>query len=309
MRRINAGLAALLAIGFFLAACSGKDDESKPVPAVEVLYNRAMDALERRKFKDAIADFEEIERTYPFSPWTRRAQLMIAYSHYDNQKYDDAIVALDYYIKLHPGHKDVVYAYYLKAISYYDQITDVGREQSITEQARSSLQEVVARFPESEYARDAKIKLDLVVDHLAGKEMNIGRFYLKQRYYVAASRRFQSVVEMFQTTTHTPEALHRLVESYVSLGVKEEAQKYAAVLGHNYPGSKWYEYSYNLLTKRGIQKSPSSKWLNLRLPWFKKDEVSAELPAPTAGVEGTGEGEKTSNPPLTHENLSREILN
>lgn len=250
-----------------LPACKNKKDDA-PVPPVEELYNRAMDKMQKGKYKDAIEDFEEVERTYPFSPWTTRAQLMVGYAYYQNEKYSEAVGALDQFIKLHPGHRDVAYAYYLKALTYYDQIVDVRREQSMTEQAKTSLQEVVARFPESEYSRDARIKLDLVIDHLAGKEMDIGRFYLKQRHFVAAASRFRNVIENYQTTTHAPEALHRLVECYVSIGIKEEAQKYAAVLGYNYPGSQWYEYSYALLTSRGIEEAPKSKWLDISMKWF-----------------------------------------
>ena len=157
------------------------------------------------------------------------------------------MVALDRFVKLHPGNKDTPYAYFLKALNYYEQITDVGRDQGITQKAREALNEVVRRYPESQYAKDAKIKLDLVLDHLAGKELEIGRYYLNRGKLIGAINRFKHVIDSYQTTTHTPEALHRLVEAYLALGIKEEAQKYAAVLGHNYPNHPWYEKSYRLI--------------------------------------------------------------
>ena len=178
---------------------------------------------------------------------------MAAFAHYQSLKFDDAILALDRYIQLHPGGDQVAYAYYLKGLCYYEQITDVGRDQKITNQALEALREVVRRFPDSEYSRDAKLKIDLTVDHLAGKEMEIGRFYLKQQNYMAAIGRFRKVVDDFQTTSHTAEALHRLIEAYLSMGLTGEARQTAAVLGHNFPGSPWYEDSYDLLINAGVK--------------------------------------------------------
>ena len=176
---------------------------------------------------------------------------MSAYSNYQNNKYDDAIVGLDRFIQLHPSNRDVAYAYYLKALCYYEQISDVGRDQRITQQALDALAEVVKRFPESPYARDARLKVELAIDHLAGKEMAVGRYYQSNQQYVGAINRYRVVIERYQTTTHVPEALHRLVESYLSLGVKSEAQEAAAVLGFNFPGSEWYQDSYYLMTGEG----------------------------------------------------------
>ena len=188
---------------------------------------------------------------------------MSAYSYYKDNKYDDAVNALDRFIQLHPGNPDAVYAYYLKGLCYYEQIVDVGRDQRVTELALESLNEVVTRYPNTPYARDARLKVDLARDHLAGKEMEIGRYYLVRDQYLAAINRFRRVIEQYQTTTHVPEALERLTECYLALGVKDEAQAAAAVLGYNFPGSDWYQDSYNLLAAQNLQ--PADKpdsWLS-----------------------------------------------
>ncbi len=221
---------------------------------VEDLYNTAMDSLLVGDYFEAARLFDEVERQHPYSTWAAKAQLMSAFAFYQNNKYDEAINALDRFIQLHPGNKDIAYAHYLRAISYYEQISDVGRDQKFTKLALDALEEVARRFPESRYARDVSLKIDLARDHLAGKHMEIGRFYLKQGEYLAAINRFRLVIQDYQTTTHVPEALHRLVESYLVLGVTDEAQATAAVLGHNYPGSPWYADSYVLLT--GIDLRP-----------------------------------------------------
>lgn len=237
---------ALLGVAL-LAGCSGKDKKSGPEPKAEVVYNTAMDNMDKKLYKTAIESFETLEREYPFSVWATRGQVIAAYAYYKQDKYDDAINTIDRFVKLHPGNEDVPYAYYLKALSYYEQIADIRRDQEVTLNARQALQEVVARFPESDYASDAQLKLDLVEDHLAGKELEIGRYYQKRGNFPAAINRYKNVVDHYQTTNHISEALHRLVESYVALGVIGEAKKYAAVLGYNYPDSKWYKYSYKLL--------------------------------------------------------------
>ena len=235
-----------------LAAC-GDDEEKEAKEAaaknapVEKLYATAMDSYNQHHFKQAIDDFEEVERQHPYSEWAPRAEIMAAYAGYRGGQFDDSIAILDRFVKLHPTHKDTPYAYYLKALCYYTQITDVGRDQKMTEDAREALREVVTRFPDSDYAQDAKLKLDLTDDHLAGKEMEVGRYYLRQQEYLAAINRFKFVVDHYQTTSHVPEALHRLVEAYLKLGVVPEAKKYAAVLGYNFPGSDWYRYSYEML--------------------------------------------------------------
>jgi outer membrane protein assembly factor BamD len=240
-------LGVLIGILLLAAACSDKKDTQVERP-VEDIYNTAMDKFDAGNYKGAAADFDEVDRQHPYSVWATKAQVMGAYALYEAQKYDEAIVALDRFIQLHPGNRDTAYAYYLKGLCYYIQITDVGRDQKITEQALKALDEVVRRFPESRYARDARLKLDLTRDHLAGKEMEIGRYYERQGQYLAAINRFRRVIDTYQTTTHVPEALHRLTECYLALGVIDEARTTAAVLGHNYPGSEWYQDSYALLT-------------------------------------------------------------
>jgi outer membrane protein assembly factor BamD len=238
---------ALIATVTIVAGCSGNGDEDYVERPVEELYNQAQDLLERGDARQAGRAFEEVERQHPYSQWATRAQLMSAYAFYEASNYDEAISAAERFIELHPGHEDVPYAYYLIGISYYEQISDVGRDQKMTERALGALDELVRRFPDSRYARDGGLKADLARDHLAGKEMSIGRYYLRRGQYVAAINRFRSVVERYQTTTHVPEALHRLTEAYLALGLQQEAQKNAAVLGYNFPSSEWYQDSYALL--------------------------------------------------------------
>ncbi len=257
----------LATIGLCLSlwACGLFDDEPPEyieLP-VETLYNNGMNAMQSGNMIEAARLFDEVERQHPYSNWAAKAQVMAAYANYLGNRYDEAINALDRFIQLHPGNKDIAYAYYLRAISFYEQISDVGRDQRATKQALAALNEVVRRFPESRYTRDATLKIDLARDHLAGKHMDIGRYYLKQGEFLAAINRFQLVIKDYQTTTHVPEALHRLVEAYLALGVTDEAQSTAAVLGHNYPGSVWYADSYVLLT--GIDLRPeeyNGSWIS-----------------------------------------------
>ncbi len=250
-------LVILLGVSLTLTACSGSSKNKQP-PAeqatVETLYNRASKALEEERYQEATQYFEEVERQHPYSKFARRAQLMSAYASYLDQRYIEAIAGLDRYIQLHPGADDVDYAYYLKALCFYEQISDVRRDQDMTIQAVRALNTLIGRFPESEYVRDASLKRDLTLDHLAGKEMDIGRYYLKQGHINAAINRFRSVVANFDTTSHVAEALHRLVEAYMTLGLRNEAYQIAAVLGHNYPGSKWYARSYALLDDKQRKK-------------------------------------------------------
>jgi len=236
--------------------------------SVEALYNNAMDNLEAGWHNTAAQLFDELERQHPYSAWATKAQLMAAYSNYQQGAYDEAIIALDRFIELHPGHRDVGYAYYLKALSYYEQISDVGRDQKMTRLALATLRDIVKRFPDTPFARDARIKLDLTQDHLAGKEMEIGRYYMRRREYLAAINRFKFVIEKFQTTRHVPEALHRVTESYLALGITDEAQMATAVLGYNYPGSSWYEDSYALLEQRSLSpQRKESSWLSWLWTW------------------------------------------
>ncbi len=248
-------LALVLALAGALAACSSEKEPKYVERGVDDLYNSAVNALEAGSWADAARLFDEVERQHPYSVWAIKAQLMAGYAQYEANRYDEAILALNRFIQLHPGHKDVPYALYLKALCYYEQISDVERDQQMSEQALGALQDLVRRFPDSKYARDARLKIDLTRDHLAGKEMEVGRYYLNRGDYLAAINRFRIVVDKYQTTTHVPEALHRLVEAYTALGLKDEARRAAAVLGHNYPGSEWYMDSYELATGVDVRKT------------------------------------------------------
>lgn len=253
------------ALAFCLAACSSDEEEYVERP-VELLYNQASDYLNVGDYPKASKAFEEVERQHPYSVWASKAQLMSAFANYQARKYDEAILAADRFKQLHPGNRDIAYAYYLIAISYYEQIADVGRDQKITQQALDALNEVVTRFPTTDYARDARLKVDLTRDHLAGKEMAVGRYYLKRDQFVAAINRFRTVIEQYQTTTHVAEALHRLTECYLAIGVVDEAQTAAAVLGHNYPGSDWYVDSYALLTGKNLAPQENKQsWISRAL--------------------------------------------
>jgi outer membrane protein assembly factor BamD len=258
-----------------LSACQtlqGRDRERARVAfverPVEQLYNEARDKLDDRLWAEAVEGFQEVERQHPYSEWARRSILMGAYGAYMQNKYEEAIGGAQRFIALHPGNVGAPYAYYLIALSYFEQIVDVGRDQRLTELSLAALNEVVQRYPQSEYARDARLKIDMTRDQLAGKEMEIGRYYLRQGQQLAAINRFRRVVELYQTTTHTPEALHRLVEGYLSMGVTPEATQVAAVLGYNYPGSPWYEASYALLTDRGLR--PDRPPEGDRDGWFQR---------------------------------------
>ncbi|MBL8666920.1 MAG: outer membrane protein assembly factor BamD [Rhodospirillales bacterium] len=239
--------AAVAAAGLLLLIGCSSSDETYTDKPVDALYNDAMDNLEAGDDKRAAKLFDEVERQHPYSSWATRSQLMAAYAHYRANEYDDAVAAADRFIELHPANPDVPYAYYLKGLSYYERISDIHRDQEMTEQAKKVFEEIVTRFPNSEYARDARLKIDLANDHLAGKEMVIGRYYLTRGFYLAAINRFRTVIDRYQTTTHTPEALLRLTEAYTALGIDDEARKTAAVLGYNYPQSDWYADAYKLV--------------------------------------------------------------
>ena len=246
-----------------LTSCGEAIKEEYVEEPVERLYNKALKKLEQRSFEEAASAFDEVDRQHPYSVWATKAQLMAAYALYQNNLYDEATISLDRFIQLHPSNRDAPYAYYLKALCYYEQISDIGRDQQMTELAMRMLNEVMVRFPSSKYAQDAKLKIDLTRDHLAGKEMEIGRYYHQQRQYLAAINRFRKVVETYQTTTHVPEALHRLTEAYLALGVIEEARKTASVLGHNFPGSEWYVDSYEVLENKKITPEKDIPWWKL----------------------------------------------
>jgi outer membrane protein assembly factor BamD len=249
-------LAAAAAVVSLTAGCStlgiGGDDPAETgyvARDAETLYAAAKDRLDRGDVEVAAALFDEVERQHPYSPWARRAQLMSAFSYYVAQDYNKSIESAQRFLQIHPGNKDAPYAYYLIALSYYEQINDVDRDQAITLQALTALQDIQRRYPDSEYASDARVKIDLVNDHLAGKEMEIGRFYERTGSWLAAQIRFQNVVEQYETTSHAAEALYRLTETSLALGIPTEAQKYASVLGANYPGSVWYERAFELMQK------------------------------------------------------------
>ncbi|MCJ7421496.1 outer membrane protein assembly factor BamD [Sphingomicrobium astaxanthinifaciens] len=242
--------AALLALP--LSACAGGSateavDTAYVARDVNTLYALGKQSADRGQWSRAAVVFAEVERQHPYSVWARRAQLMSAFSHYMDRNYPEAVSAAQRFLSIHPGNKDAPYAHYLIAMSYYRQIEDISRDQKITSQARDAFGELIRRYPNSRYAADARIKVDLVNDQLAGKEMEVGRFYQDNRRWLAASIRFRKVIDDYQTTSHAPEALHRLVESYLALGIPAEAQKAAATLGANFPDSKWYERSYRLM--------------------------------------------------------------
>ena len=246
-------LAAVSALVPLTAGCSmfgggkGASDTGYIARDAESLYMAGKDRLDAGDARIAAALFDEVERQHPYSPWARRAMLMSAFSYYVQKDYTKSIETAQRFLSIHPGNKDAPYAYYLIALGYYEQITDVDRDQKITSQALTALNDVQRRYPNTAYASDARLKIDLVNDHLAGKEMEIGRFYERTGQWLAAQLRFQNVVKDYQTTTHIPEALYRLTETNLALGVPTEAQKYAAVLGANYPGNEWYEKAFELM--------------------------------------------------------------
>ncbi|MCH2164081.1 MAG: outer membrane protein assembly factor BamD [Marinovum sp.] len=252
-------LAAALLCATVLAGCGGNDGVSafRNVPlenfTAEQIFERGEFELARRAPDEAAVFFQEVERLYPYSEWAKRAVIMQAFAFHKDKDYENSRAAAQRYIDFYPADEDAAYAQYLLALSYYDQIEDVGRDQGLTFQALQALRTVIERYPESDYARSSILKFDLAFDHLASKEMEIGRYYLKRQRYTAAINRFRVVVEDFQTTTHTAEALHRLVEAYLSLGLTEEAQTAGAILGFNFQASDWYEDSFALLTGQGLE--------------------------------------------------------
>jgi len=267
--------------------------EERPV---ELLYNAGADRLDRHQWSEAVDYFREVERQHPYSEWSRRAILMTAYAHYQANDYAEAIADADRFISLYPGNASTPYAYYLKAICYFEQIVDVGRDQGSTSEAAAALREVSKRYPKSEYAADARLKIDMVNDQLAGKEMNIGRYYLRAGDPIGAITRFRTVVDKYQTTSHTPEALYRLVEAYLTLGLVGEAKKNGAVLGYNYPGDPWYANAYKLLTNRGYRPevAPDPKGRRgIHLPFFGRHKEST-LPPPSGETTDSGAATETT---------------
>jgi len=276
--KTRSGLILLTAAAAVLtvSACSGTKPrqrlayEERPV---EALYNTGYQRLQSKRWMDAVDYFQEVERQHPYSEWARRAILMQVYAYYQNNAYQDAIAAADRFIALFPGNPSASYAFYMKAVCNFEQIVDVGRDQGYAEAALAGLRDVVRRYPGSTYATDARVKIDMVNDQLAGKEMAVGRFYQRANQPLGALNRYKAVInnEAFQRTSHTPEALYRLVEVNLSLGLTEEATRNAAVLGHNYPGSPWYAEAYALLNERGqgLDVKPEGKresWLQRLIP-------------------------------------------
>ena len=260
--------------------------EERPV---ELLFNVGAADLDRHNWSDAVNYFREVERQHPYSEWSRRAILMTAYAHYQANAYTDAIADADRFITLYPGNAATPYAYYLKAVCYFEQIVDVGRDQASTENAQGALGDVIKRYPRTEYAADAKVKLDMVSDQLAGKEMTIGRYYLRAGDPIAAIGRFRSVIERYQTTSHAPEALYRLIEAYLTVGLVNEAIKDGAVLGYNYPGDVWYRDAYRLLTSKGLRPAlPPAEGTGAkgRLPFIGHEKP--EVAPPPVDVADTG---------------------
>ncbi len=272
MRKASRNTWAAAAVGLMvLAGCNGggADNDSlgrAGVPlenfTAEQIFERGEFELNRSRFDDAAYYFSEIERLYPYSDWAKRALIMQAFAHHRDGAYAESRSAAQRFIDVYPADEDAAYAQYLLALSYYDQIEEVGRDQGLTFQALQALRKVIEEYPDSEYARSAILKFDLAFDHLAGKEMEVGRYYLRRDHFPAAINRFRTVVEDFQTTTHTPEALHRLVEAYLALGLTDEARTAGAILGHNYRSTSWYEDSYALLTGRGLTlEAAGDSWL------------------------------------------------
>jgi outer membrane protein assembly factor BamD len=245
--------AATTTVGLTGGAIGPSEESPGKGDPVAELYNAGLEKLKAGSYKSAAKSFAEVERQHPYSKWATKALLMQAFANYQQNAYDDAINAADRFITLHPGHKDTAYAYYLTAISQYEQISDVRRDQSRTEKALEALEEVSKRFPQSPYAADAAKKATLARDHLAAKEMEVGRYYLKKGSYLAGINRFKKVVTDYQTTSQVPEALYRLTEGYMALGVVSEAQTAAAVLGQNFPNSQWYKDAYTLVSTDGQQ--------------------------------------------------------
>ncbi len=249
-----------------LSGCSifSQDEDQRPLESfsAEELYKQGEFTLEAGSQDEAAALFGEVERLYPYSDWARRALVMQAYAYHLDRDYEAARGTAQRFLNIYPADEDAAWAQYLLALSYYDQIDDVGRDQGLTFQALQSLREVIETYPDSEFARSSILKFDLAFDHLAAKEMEVGRYYLKHGHYVAAINRFRVVVENFETTSQTPEALHRLVESYLSLGLTDDAQTSGAILGHNFQSTDWYQDSFALLTGRGLKPEPKGNgWL------------------------------------------------
>jgi len=257
------GLAACALLAGLLAGCADDANKIAPDEPADKLYNEGLTLLNKKEFVDSAKKFEEVDRQHPYSDWGRKSLLMAAFAYYEGGKYDDTITAAKRYVTLHPGSADAAYAQYLMASAYFDQIPDVTRDQTRTERAMQVLAEVARKYPDTEYAESAKKKIEVARDQLAGKEMMIGRFYLEKRNFIGAINRFKAVVTQYQTTRHVEEALMRLTECYMALGIVNEAQTAAAVLGHNFPSSPWYQDAYKLVQTSGSEpRENKDSWIS-----------------------------------------------
>jgi outer membrane protein assembly factor BamD len=284
----RAAVVLILVGALAVSGCSVFNKKKKPTLAyeerpVELLYNAGASRMDSHQWNEAVNYFREVERQHPYSEWARRSILMTAYAHYMANDYAEAISDSDQFISLYPGNPSTPYAYYLKAICYFEQIVDVGRDQASTSEAGEALREVAKRFPGTEYGADARLKIDMVQDQLAGKEMTVGRYYLRNGDPIGAIDRFRTVVDKYQTTSHTPEALYRLVEVYLTLGLIDEAKRNAAVLGYNYPGDAWYSDAYNLMSSKGyrpgVKPNPAGKH-GPHFPFFGHHDKESTLGPP-----------------------------
>lgn len=281
----RSSLLVVLAAATVLGGCALRTKKAPTLTyqerPVELLYATGAAFMDNGAFGPAVLYFQEVERQHPYSEWARRSILMTAYAHYRQGQYGEAIADTERFSQLFPGNPAAAYAYYLRAVCYFDQIVDVGRDQANTELALAALRDVISRYPNTDYAADARAKIEMVQDQLAGKEMSVGRFYLRDGSTLAAINRFKNVIDRYQTTSHTPEALYRLVEAYVTLGVMDEARRNAAVLGANFPGDPWYADAYTLLTNEGAQPEVQPAKSRFRVwPFGRKQAAPETMPKP-----------------------------
>ena len=252
---------------FLFSSCSesqdGLENSVSEDRAAQQIFNSGERELLRRRYSDAAEKFKEVERLYPYSDWAKRALIMQVYSFHKDKEYENVVSAANRFIEFHPNDKDTPYAYYLIGLSYYDQVLAIGRDQKLTQEAIKIFELIIKEYPDSEYASNSQIKFDFLKNQLASKEMEVGRYYLKRSHYVSAINRFRGIIEDFPTTSQVPEALHRLVEAYLSLGLTDEAQTAGAILGYNYKSNEWYERSFELLRSKGLKpKSSGNSWLS-----------------------------------------------
>ena len=263
--RVSALIFATIFI--LLSNCSenqvGIDNSPSEDKAAEEIFNSGEKEILRKRYGDAAEKFTEVERLYPYSDWAKRALIMQVYSFHKDRSYENVVSAANRFIEFHPNDKDVPYAYYLIGLSYYDQVLAIGRDQELAKEALRVFSLITKEYPESKYASSSQIRFNFLRDHLASKEMEVGRYYLKRSHYAPAINRFRGVIEEFPTTSQVPEALHRLVEAYLSLGLVNEAQTAGAILGYNYRSTEWYDRTFALLSSKGLKpKSSGNSWLS-----------------------------------------------